>query len=1198
MARSQQLPAVTPPERALLTDRLDYRQQVSPVADLRAASSFTAADPVSRALLHVRRVGKTSKGVEREPQGGAWFESGPRSSAQLGRRERASGASGAPLLEAFAGLHGRGYPLVMLLQSDGQRLGFHLGCWSAHHRGATVAASRVSVLQALLQGTYPVVVGETPVEPEALRFTRGGYATGIPALRSLREDERVAPLDRIVRGMRGRTWRVLVLAQPLPENVRAQQRNHLLNELRMVVHMGQAEGGTSPLADHYADLAAAHLASFMDGGVVGMWRTACYLRGDNDSYPMLASLWRGTFGSVSDTPEPVQVFETPDVPSLSEQWAMPDIPAASGPGFYSRLFAAQAVMSSEQLGVYVHLPERETPGFGLDLIPDFDSDLPIRAGASVGIGAVLAHGSPTGSTYAVTPTSLTRHALVAGLTGSGKTNTTFQLLSQLHAAGVPFLVLEPAKTEYRALLRGELAGAVRVYTLGSERVAPLRMNPFELQPGVSVTAHVDLIRAVFTASFSMWPPLPQVFERCLQEIYVDRGWDLATGVNTRAQDQGRIPPPTLTDLANKVRDIVPLLGYSADTRDEIQAALLTRINGLRGGAKGRMLDVDRSQSIADLLAQPTIMELEALGDDDDKAFVMGMLLVHLYERRRQESLTDQLRHVLVVEEAHRLLTQVEGGQGKDANPKAKFVEAFTQILSEIRAYGQGVLIADQVPVRLAPDVVKNTDLKIIHRLVAQDDREAVAAAMAMTKTQTTSLATLRTGQAVVFSEGDDAPVLVQVPRRKTGDDTSIPSDNEVAELMGTNSVGGGQDSRTTTACDETCDQFPAACGWARVAVDEPVLRDQLRQVVHTALVEPETLPRLWHEVADYLRATRPAHLSEAAVAVTVARHGAYATAQREAARSGWPYDLTETYALLVADFMVAAASAQAPAAVAGATRARDDERLRSVLRRTSDWYPRCTDICGTTECAYRTVVRDVRVLRADSAPWGSPLGDEDDVADRYEAALQAADLVVVTDHADLEDGSRLQAEHRKAALCYAQQQMTGTGRRPQYVNEDLTRLLERGKQPFTAAFEDNRDIDDVDDVMDDVDDVMDDDNDESNEDDQNDEDGTGPRALLLEAEDALEHGLLDRAEALYGALTVTDLFPAGHLGLAKVADGRGDPAVEYLFQKAFAWGADPQACAAALARAAAARGDQPTAQAWQLVAASHQEPALPSDLHH
>src|SRR5205814_269464 len=130
---------------------------------------------------------------------------------------------------------------------------------------------------------------------------------------------------------------------------------------------------------------------------------------------------------------------------------------------------------------------------------------------------------------------------------------------------------------------------------------------------------------------------------------------------------------------------------------DMRGALLTRINGLRAGGKGRMLDVQRSLPMDALLKHPTVLELEGMGDDDDKAFVMGLLLIRLYEHRRAGGEVAGLQHLLVIEEAHRLLTNVgPRSSQEEADPRGKAVETFANLLSEIRAYGQGVIVADQI----------------------------------------------------------------------------------------------------------------------------------------------------------------------------------------------------------------------------------------------------------------------------------------------------------------------------------------------------------------------------------------------------------------------------------------------------------------------------------------------------------------------
>jgi hypothetical protein len=120
-----------------------------------------------------------------------------------------------------------------------------------------------------------------------------------------------------------------------------------------------------------------------------------------------------------------------------------------------------------------------------------------------------------------------------------------------------------------------------------------------------------------------------------------------------------------------------------------------------------------------------------------------------------------LAHLTVVEEAHRLLRR-QGTDGGVGGAAGHAVELFAGLLAEIRAYGEGLVIAEQIPARLTPDVIKNTAVKVTHRLPAADDREAVGATMNATPQQSRYLVTLPPGQAAVFSDGMDFPVLVRI----------------------------------------------------------------------------------------------------------------------------------------------------------------------------------------------------------------------------------------------------------------------------------------------------------------------------------------------------------------------------------------------------------------------------------------------------
>ncbi|MEU1710126.1 DUF87 domain-containing protein [Streptomyces sp. NPDC005706] len=754
------------------------------------------------------------------------------------------------------------------------------------------------MVETALATLYPAIDLQ-PDNKDGDLWARGGLVLGIPTLKRPDAGDGAAPFDRLLRALHRVRWAATVLAQPVDERMVRDLKLRLINDMRAVETATKLGGVPSPLAAHYLELLGVQLKAFTDGQGTGVWRTAVYLLGDQDGYPQLASLWQGVFSGERSLPEPVRIWDRDDIPRLASSWAMidpaDDVPA---PAHYLQPFQHQTLLTSTQLAAYVHFPNLETNGFTITEVPELDTVPPPADTTALPLGKVIERRRVTPTSYAVRADQLTRHTLVTGVTGSGKTNTIFHLLRQATGRGVPFLVLEPAKTEYRVLLSDPAIGpSLQVYTLGNENASPLRLNPFEVLEGTPIAVHLDLLRSAFNASFGMWTPLPQILEAALHAVYADHGWDVTADTNRRLDpdaDRSRAFP-TLADLVTKVEALIPQLGYEEKVTGDLRAALTTRLNSLRTGGKGRMLDTRLSTPTDVLLSEPTVLEMEAMGDDDDKAFVMGLLLIRLAEYRRASGDVDSLKHLLVLEEAHRLLantTPAARGEDTEADVRGKAVETFTNLLSEIRAYGQGVVVADQIPTKLAPDVVKNTNLKIAHRIVAGDDREVLAASMAMTGRQSTTLATLPVGRAAVFTDGDDTPLLVQIPASKGGTGT-WPSHADVRTHMASQ----GLDTRParllpSVDCDQHCLAAPEACAAARALLSDAPVRRALARIIYSAVQARGALDRLWPDFLAVIEPRRPDWVDRKDLLACVARHGAQHFADRRGARANWSYSQT------------------------------------------------------------------------------------------------------------------------------------------------------------------------------------------------------------------------------------------------------------------------------------------------------------------
>ncbi len=926
------------------TQHLDYLQRTSlDLAALSATSPLTSASPDLRRLLRVRGVGCIEKRLP------------------LSRGERVRLASE----DALVGLYGKKIPLAFLVSSTPGGVAIHLGTWPLPNRekvSAETPDDRQGVLRAMLNTLYPAIELDG-AEVELNRFPKSGLALGIPTAKSPDPSDGALALDRLIRALSGTNWACLVLAEPVAEDVTSNLRNSTLYEMRTVQAAAQAAGTPSPLAAYYSELLTVALKALTRGLEAGLWRTGVYLLGDRQSYDRLASVWRGIFSGDDSLPEPVRVWESVEAGQLAVRWVLPDTPGGPGPGHYNHPVRYQTLLTSNQLAAYVHLPQLETSGFSISTVPDFDAVAPsVHDDKALRLGTVILRTRPTESEYQIGLKDLTRHVFVAGVTGMGKTNTIFSLLKQATALDVPFLVLEPAKGEYRALIDDRsLSGRLQVFTLGNELTAPFRLNPFEVVgwPTIHVGVHLDLLRSVFTASFGMWTPLPQILERCLYAVYEDRGWDITTNTNHRLDGKSNVGDafPTLAELVAKVDEVLQKLGYEAKITDDMRAALLTRLNGLRVGGKGSMLDVQRSLPMDALLDHPTVLEMQGMGDDDDKAFVMGLLLIRLYEYRRAGNEFDGLQHLMVIEEAHRLLTNVGlQASAEEGNPRAKAVESFTNLLSEIRAYGQGIIVADQVPVKLAPEVMKNTNLKIAHRVVSTDDRSALAGAMAMNERQARSLATLTLGQAAVFSSGDDAPVLVEVQKSKG---QNPPVDERVKEYMSSSEILKSNRPLFQPLLLDVDMANPVAYrarDAARALADDPIFRRDFVRLVVSITEDDGALDRLWNDLVVRAQAVRRGDMDESVMLRSLVTYASAWFAHRRGSQDGWSYADTAELEEKLREMLLAK--------LAGRDALQALHSFRAVMHRLHarpfEPFPGCAKICTQNPpmCLYRRAVTD------------------------------------------------------------------------------------------------------------------------------------------------------------------------------------------------------------------------------------------------
>jgi hypothetical protein len=599
-----------------------------------------------------------------------------------------------------------------------------------------------------------------------------------------------------------------------------------------------------------------------------------------------------------------------------------------------------------------------------------------------------------------------------------------------NGAGVPFLVIESAKSEYRALTGDPRFQALRVFTLGDETVSPFRINPFEIPEGVLVQRHIDCLKALFAAAFVLYPPMPYVLEQSIQEIYEDRGWDLASNENRR--DGGGVRRfPTLGHLHTKVGIVIDRMGYGDEITMNVRSGLQARINQLRiGGGKGLMLNTQRSVPAEDLFHSPCLLELKQVVNDDEKAFLMGLILIRLYEHHESGRMPggSGLRHLTLIEEAHRLLRNVASDKGSDvfANPRGHSIELFTNILSEIRAFGEGIVISEQIPSKLVPDAIKNTNLKIVHRLLPEDDRKLMAGAMGLQEAQSRHLAGLATGEAVVTAETVPKAVLIVVPLSPGKKAVTPVTDYALQKRMSPYWNAHTGVRLRFSACDRCLNSGkPQSCSVTESRLEDWPLQRSLAQclsaMMHNASFVGESFADLAVALGKFAEPTRP--VSPYCVMVT------YFERELDAMGSlyGWRYADVEKAIAFASAVAWSLGEIEDPAP----SLRQFSELLERLCKRDSGPLPGC-HVCEM-KCAFRYESRELgRQIPRHAADFCAAYNDP------HNQVEELAHLAWVATADRTREGDVV--TRSRSALCFAVQRFDQLGL-PSFSQHDASRVV-------------------------------------------------------------------------------------------------------------------------------------------------------------
>ena len=532
--------------------------------------------------------------------------------------------------------------------------------------------------------------------------------------------------------------------------------------------LSDTEGSTVGVTQEISNKRAQHLMDYLDKQLIarlqrgltkGLFHSAVYLTAENQStYRRLKNTVRATFQGSETTLSPLEIHDLPQaargrllqLPTLEQQ-----VEDAQELLFHSLHVGPRnslgSLFTADELAIVASLPERELQGIRRRKSVDFIVALPDTARENaLDLGEVIDRGRRyPNNRVRISKADLNKHTFVTGVTGAGKTNTCLNLLLE---SDLPFLVIEPAKTEYRELA-AKLDG-ICYYRPNGDKHQSLRLNPFALiRKEQRIKSHAGFVKNVFAAVFPLEASMPMMIEAAILAAYEEKGWDIDENEFLLGGDP--FSPitrawPTMSDMIRQLDRLIPEYGLGKEFEEKYRGSLVSRLRSLTDGTLGGVLDVPQSIDFKALLQRRSVIELEELQSGEEKALLMALLLGSLNEAIRDLYQQDpDFRQLTLVEEAHRLLARPEAGD----KAAAMAVESFADMLAEVRKYGAGLIIADQIPAKLIPDVIKNTHTKIVRRLFAEDDRRAMGESMMMDDEQRAFLPNLATGEAVVFCGG-------------------------------------------------------------------------------------------------------------------------------------------------------------------------------------------------------------------------------------------------------------------------------------------------------------------------------------------------------------------------------------------------------------------------------------------------------------
>ena len=592
---------------------------------------------------------------------------------------------------------------------------------------------------------------------------------------------------------------------------------------------GQSTSLTSGISSEHVNYSVKYCIGLLDklvrrmeqGRNMGFWNTGIYvLAKDSDTVDIVSATLRSIYSGQDSYLEPLRIFnfgKSMEVMSYISNMQLLPLPVAndirklameSGNGeewhFLGKLYERMSTpVNTEELSIMMSLPQKDVAGLKIkDAAVEFSTNPPDTTHMrTVCLGGIQNMGAETGHNMQLDIDQINSHGLIVGMNGSGKSVTSRVVLKGMMKHKVPFLIIDPVKTDYvrwadtynQKHQNDVDFKPIRIYAPGMKSIpgvktaiSELKMNPFQPYSyegaPVRMNEHIGNLLYLLKRTLAMGEFLPMLLEEAVynyvEGFFAPLNPDILNGFDFYPEKNQIYP--TLSGLQKQVITLLEDRQYSAENTQNFTAAMQTRINSLIRGWKRDFFESPNSTPAEELFEENVVICLAGVTDNNDKAFLMSLILQGLNEYRKSKYFYDEnyrqtvecgrekhrgsyLMHYTVVEEAHRILQNTKG-VNSDADPQAAVAEMFSEMLSEIRETGEGLMIIDQYPSRLILDAIKNTNVKMIHKLQARDDIDSMSTCMSLKSKQSNLIASLERGNAVVNTGIDDTSSWVKVVR--------------------------------------------------------------------------------------------------------------------------------------------------------------------------------------------------------------------------------------------------------------------------------------------------------------------------------------------------------------------------------------------------------------------------------------------------